>query len=107
MTAFRALLTSELTIFLRDRMALFFTLLFPLIYILIFGFLLGNIGDVDQSRLGIVIASEDKEQSLMQAIGNAGSMPLSTFPSAEELENAIAARTIDFGLFWDLSLIHI
>ncbi|MFC2105973.1 ABC transporter permease [Candidatus Bipolaricaulota bacterium] len=106
MTAFRALLTSELTIFLRDRMALFFTLLFPLIYILIFGFLMGDLGDVDQSRLGIVIASEDDEQSLMRSIEETGSMNLSTFSSAEELEHAIAARTIDFGLFWDGSALR-
>ena len=101
MTAFRALLISELKIFSRDRMAMFFTLLFPLVFILIFGFLMRGIGDVDQASLGILFTSETDGQSLMQTIEEAGSMDLSFFESQEELEDAIAARTIDFGMLWD------
>jgi len=105
MTAFRALLVSEFKIFSRDRMAMFFTLLFPLIYILIFGFLMGDIGNTDQARLGIVFASPGDEQLLRQTIEDAGSMALSFFVTQEELEGAIAARTIDFGMFWDGSML--
>ena len=101
MTAFRALLVSELKIFSRDRMALFFTLLFPLIFVLIFGFVMGDVGDVDQASLGILLASQDDAQALQQAIEQAGSMNLSTFQSQSELEDAIVARTIDFGMLWD------
>jgi len=101
MTAFRTLLVSELKIFTRDRMALFFTLLFPLIYILIFGFLMGDIGDIDQARLGILLASDADTESLLQAVGQAGSMDLSTFLSQQDLEDAITSRTIDFGMMWD------
>jgi len=101
MSAFHTLLASELKIFSRDRMTLFFTLLFPLIYILIFGFLMGDIGDVDQAGLGILLASDMNEESLMQAVQQAGSMNLSTFSSQEELEGAITSRTIDFGMMWD------
>jgi len=106
MTAFRALSVSELKIFSRDRMALFFTLLFPLIYILIFGFLMGDIGNVDQASFGVLFASEDDEQLLRQTIEEAGSMNVSTFQSKAELEDAIAARTIDFGMLWDGSTLR-
>lgn len=101
MTAFRALLVSELKIFTRDRLMLIATLLFPLIFILLFGFLMGDMGDVDQASLGILLTSDVDTESLMSAIQLAGSMNLSTFESQAELENAIANRTIDFGLHWD------
>jgi len=72
MKAFRALLISELKIFSRDRMGMFFTLLFPLIYILIFGFLMGDIGDVDQATLGILISEQTDDTLLRQTIDNTG-----------------------------------
>lgn len=106
MRAFRALLTSEFKVFSRDRMAMFLTLLFPLIYILIFGFLMGDIGDVDQANLGVLFTSEGDEQLLRQTIEEAGSMNLSFFESQEELEEAIVERNIDFGMLWDGSALH-
>ncbi|MFC2082749.1 ABC transporter permease [Candidatus Bipolaricaulota bacterium] len=101
MKAFRALMASEFRIFSRDRMAMFFTLLFPIVYILIFGFLMGDIGDVSQARLGIVFSSEIDEQLLRQTVADAGSMSLSFYESQEALEYAIVARDTDFGLLWD------
>ncbi len=116
MRAFRTLLVSELRIFSRDRMAMFFTLLFPLIYILIFGFLMGDIGDVDQASLGILLVSQgDASQSaaarrdaslLRQTIEDAGAMHLTFFESQVELETAISDRNIDFGLVWDGIALH-
>ena len=110
MTAFRALLISELKIFTRDRMAMFFTLAFPLVYILIFGFVMGGMGDADQARLGILLASPDDassgdDLSLRQTIEDAGAMTLSYFVTQTELEDAISARTIDSGLSWDGSML--
>ena len=101
MKAFRALLVSELRIFSRDRMGMFFTLLFPLIYILIFGFLMGDIGDVDQARFGILITVDTDESLLRQIITDTGSMPLTVFDSQAELEAAITDRRVDFGMLWD------
>jgi len=111
MTAFRALLVSEFKILSRDRMTLFFTLLFPLVFILIFGFLMGDLGDLDQARMGVLFSSQDNasqgdEQLLRQTIEDAGSMNLSFFESQADLENAIADRTIDFGLLWDGSALR-
>ena len=101
MKAFRALLVSELKIFSRDRIGMFFTLLFPLIYILIFGFLMGDIGDVDQATLGIFISDPVDAAVLQQAIDVAGSMHLTVLGSQAELETAITDRSVDFGLVWD------
>ncbi|MCK5586778.1 ABC transporter permease, partial [Candidatus Bipolaricaulota bacterium] len=107
MKAFRALLISELKIFSRDRMGMFFTLLFPLIYILIFGFLMGDIGDIDQATLGILISEQtddallSNEPLLRQTIDITGSMQLTFFGSQAELEAAITGRSVDFGLEWD------
>jgi len=101
MKAFRALLMSELKIFSRDRMGMFFTLLFPLIYILIFGFFMGDIGDVDQATLGILISEHADDTLLRQTIDNTGSMQLTFFGSQAELETAITERSVDFGLVWD------
>jgi ABC-2 type transport system permease protein len=111
MKAFRALLISELKIFSRDRMGMFFTLLFPLIYILIFGFLMSDIGDVDQARFGLFIVPQDNttqsdlslgnEPLLRQILDDAGSMSLVFFESQTELEKAITDRDVDFGLQWD------
>lgn len=42
MTAFRQLLRTQTLVFLRDKIALFFTLLFPVVFILIFGFVWGG-----------------------------------------------------------------
>ncbi len=101
MTAFRALLISELKIFSRDKMALFVTLLFPLVFILIFGFLMGGIGDADNAHLGILFVTDADTHSLQQTIDEAGAMTLSFYESQEDLENAIVDHTIDFGLLWD------
>lgn len=111
MKAFRTLLVSELTVFSRDRMALFFTLVFPLIYILIFGFLMRDIGDIDQARLGIWIATQSQTSELApaqqndasllrQSISDSGAMQLTFFDSQSDLEAAIAGGRIDFGLAW-------
>jgi len=101
MNAFRALLISELKVFSRDRMGMFFTLLFPLIYILIFGFLMGDIGNVDQSRLGLCSTAQVDGDLLRETIADAGSMQLSTYQSLADLELAVTDRQVDFGLLWD------
>ncbi len=101
MKTFRALLVSELKILSRDRMASFFTLLFPLIFILIFGFLMGDMGSVEQARMGIVLVSHDDETPLMTAVEDAGTKSPTTFESRTDLETAVADHAVDFGMLWD------
>ncbi len=101
MSALRALIVSEARILLRDRTALFFTLAFPLIFILIFGFLMGDIGDVSQASMGVFVASGADEQLLAETLSTAGSMSIERFESLAAMQEAVADREIDFALSWD------
>ena len=101
MIALRALIVSEARILLRDRMALFFTLAFPLIFILIFGFLMGDIGDVSQASLGVFVASGADEDLLAETLSTAGSMSIERFESLAAMQEAVTDREIDFALSWD------
>ncbi len=80
---------------------MFFALLFPLIYILIFGFLMGGIGKVDQARLGITLAADVDGTFLQQTIADVSSVDIAIFDSQADLEQAVTDRRIDFGLLWD------
>ena len=101
MNAFRALLSSESRILSRDRMALFFTFAFPLIFILIFGFLMGDIGDVSQSTLGVFVAPGVDRALLDEAITAADSMAIEPFQSLDSMREAVTDRRVDFALSWD------
>jgi len=101
MTAFRRLLVAEMKILMRDRMALFFTLAFPLVFVLIFGFLMGGFGDASRSRIGVHIAHDLDRRVLDLSIATAGSMEIEAYDSIESMEEAVAGRDVDFGLSWD------
>jgi len=101
MSAFRALLVSESRILLRDRMALFFTLAFPLIFILIFGFLMGDIGDVSQSTLGVFMTADADRDLLDKSLAATGSMTIQPFESLDSMEEAVTDRRVDFALSWN------
>jgi ABC-2 type transport system permease protein len=101
MSAFRALLSSESRILLRDRMALFFTVAFPLIFVLIFGFLMGDIGDVSRSTMGVFAAADADRDLLNEAIAAAGSMTIEPFESIDSMSEAVTDRRVDFALSWN------
>jgi ABC-2 type transport system permease protein len=101
MTAFLTLLHTELKLFIRDRMASFFTFLFPLIFILLFGFLIGGTGDIDTAHMGVVFASEQDAEILEAVIAKAGSMEIERFDTPAHLQEEIEKRKVDFGLAWD------
>lgn len=101
MSALRALIVSEARILLRDRTALFFTLAFPLIFILIFGFLMGDIGDVSQASMGVFVASGADEDLLAETLSTAGSMSIERFESLAAMQEAVVDREVDFALSWD------
>jgi len=101
MSALRALIVSEARILLRDRMALFFTLAFPLIFILIFGFLMGDIGDVSQASMGVFVAPGIDRDLLDGTLSTAGSMAIERFESLTAMQEAVTDRDVDFALSWD------
>ncbi len=100
MSAFRALLATETKVLLRDRMALFFTLAFPLIFILIFGFIMGDIGDVSRSTLAVHTADGADETLLDETLAAVGTMTVERYPSLPALQQAVVDREADFGLSW-------
>jgi len=100
MRAFRSLLISETRIFARDVVALFFTFLFPLIFILIFGFILGDV-DRPIARLGLFEVSLEEDAALRDVLSSSGLDLVSRYASADELASGILDREVDFGLTWD------
>ena len=101
MNAFRALLGAELRVFVRDRTTLFFTFLFPLIFILIFGFIMGGTGEEEQASLGVFIAFDADATALEAVLTETGLEAITRYETPEALEQAVAKRRIDFGLIWD------
>ena len=101
MSALKTLLLSELKVLVRDRMALFFTLLFPLVFILVFGFLMGDIGDVSRSTMGVSATVETDREHLDAAIREAGTMKIVEYDDLAMIREAVLDRAIDFGLVWD------
>ncbi len=101
MTAFRALLRAEMHIFLRDKASLTFTFLFPLLFIVIFGYLMGGIGTASAAKLGLVVAPHVEAKRLEAAVSEVGVARVTPYASTAELEQAIDGRDVDFGAEWD------
>jgi ABC-2 type transport system permease protein len=101
MTAFRALLRSEFHVFLRDKTSLTFTFLFPLLFIVIFGYLMGGTGSAGGSKLGLVVAASVDGSRLESVIAEVGVAQVERYAASGDLEKAIDARDVDFGAVWD------
>ena len=97
MSAFRALLRAEFMVFLRDRSSMVFTFLFPILFILIFGALMGGMGSDADARLGLYVdgASRDDLDSVLR---ETPALHVTEYPSAEELRAALLASDVDFGM---------
>ncbi len=101
MNAFRALLNTELRVFVRDKISLFFTFLFPLIFILIFGFLMGGMGETERASLGLFVSSDGDATALEKVLAETGLEEITRYETAEALEEAVGKRQVDLGLIWD------
>ena len=99
MRAFRALLRAEAAIFLRDKGTVFFTLLFPLVFILIFGFLMGDV-DEPAATLGLYEAVPS-DAVLRDVLASSAADTVETFEDEPSLREAVIDREIDFGLIWN------
>lgn len=101
MRSLTALLRSELVVLLRDKGTLFFTFLFPLIFILIFGAVMGGDGDAAKTSLGVYTVEGADQGALEEVIAAIGSLTYTAYDSRVALESALANRDLDFGLVWD------
>lgn len=104
MRAFQGLLRTQFLLFLRDKMALFFTFLFPLVFILIFGFIWGggsDPGGTRVTRLGLVVLPGVDSQALEAVLVGRGALAVRRYPDRGALEEELGKRKIDFGLLWN------
>ncbi|MCX6093970.1 MAG: ABC transporter permease [Candidatus Bipolaricaulota bacterium] len=100
MTALRALLAAELRILARDKTSLTFTFFFPLLFILIFGAMMGGMGSAEGSRLGLVVQGGGGER-LRDVIAEVRGLRTTEYTTSPALEADVAAGDVDFGLMWD------
>jgi len=100
MRAYRSLLRAEAALLIRDRATVFFTFLFPLVFILIFGFLMGDI-DQPSARLGVVDAASSVAPLDRDVLASSGVDEIREFTRREELEAAVRDRAVGFGLVWN------
>lgn len=100
MRTWRALLGAELRLLVRDRAQLFFTLIFPLLFILIFGFIMADVGEI-AARLGLYDGSGDGEEILTAVLEESGAHSVESFVEEDALRQAVLDREVDFGAAWD------
>lgn len=101
MRSFKALLHAELITVLRDKATLVFSFIFPVLFILIFGFIMGGNGGEQQAHLGLVVASGVSSDGLEQVLANVGTLDVSHYDNQSLLEAALANQKVGFGLLWD------
>jgi ABC-2 type transport system permease protein len=100
MNAFRALVRAETVLFLRDKATIFFTFLFPLVFILIFGFLMGDV-DEPTATLGLFQTADSSDALPREILESSGVEEVRDFDDAGSLRKAVTDRAVDFGLIWD------
>lgn len=101
MTGFRELLRTQTLVFLRNKIALFFTILFPLVFILIFGFVWGGNDGRHTTRLGLVVLPGTEAEVLEQLLTDQGALAVRRYPDRAAMETDLAKRKLDLGLVWD------
>lgn len=93
----RALLHAEFVTFARDKAALAFTFLFPVLFILVFGFLMGK---EERPRLGLVLDGVPGTK-LVSVLNKTDGVTVTRYPDLGTLEKGIGKRRVDFGLVYD------
>ncbi len=92
-----ALLHAEFVTFARDKAALAFTFLFPILFIIVFGFIMGGKGN---PRLGLVLDGVPGT-TLLSVLKETGGIAVTRYPDRAALEEGIRKREVDFGLVYD------
>lgn len=101
MTGFVGLLRTQALVFLRDKIALFFTVLFPIVFVLIFGFVWGGVDGPRTTHLGLIVLPGTEAEVLDRVLADQGSVTVSRYPDRLALEADLAERKLDLGLVWD------
>lgn len=77
MTAFKTLSVAMLKGFVRDKVTLFFTFLFPLMFLIIFGLILRDVG-ADKTRIAVV-----GDGPIVSALRDSGALELESYRDAD------------------------
>ena len=101
MRSFMALLHAEFVTVLRDRATLAFTFAFPVLFVLIFGPLMGTGGGAERAHLGLVVTNGATSGVLKDVIAQVGTIAVTDYASKAALEEAIGKQQLDFGLVWN------
>ena len=102
MAAFLTLVRTEAARFTRDRQAIILTLVFPLVFIIIFGFLMGG---SNVPRLGTV-ASGSAAPALRAVLAQMPDLRVSNYPNRPALVRAVEKEQVDFGVYLDKDALH-
>lgn len=97
MKAFQELLRAQILVFLRDKIALFFTLFFPVVFILIFGFVWGGVDGPGTLTVG-VFSSGDPDPVLDRVLSMQAGVSVVTYDDRARLEDDVARRRVGLGL---------
>ena len=100
MRSFMALLHAEFVTVLRDKATLAFTFAFPVLFVLIFGPLMGGIGGSEAAHLGLVITDGAPSDVLEDVIADVGTITVTDLADELALEEALGKQQVDFGLIW-------
>ena len=92
-----ALTVASLKMYLRDRQALFWSLLLPLIFMVIFGLM--NFGSLGRVDLGVVdLAGNAESQGVMAALEEIDALDVSRQPDREAARAAVDEADLDLAL---------
>jgi len=105
MRSLHALVRAEMATFVRDRASLLLTFLFPVLFILIFGSLMGDMGSTDDIAIGVVATRGDAGDSLRTAISASGTLRFNEYETVEQLLQGIETGSLDFGVVWEDGLL--
>ncbi len=94
MNALSKLIRAEFAIFFRDKAAAVFTFLFPILFIVIFGFLLG---DVDQAEPAVLGVLRSEESAAVAMAGEGTGLRVDWFDTSVEWIESVMEQDVDFG----------
>lgn len=101
MKSFVSIFAATLRIFLRDRMLLFLTLIFPLTIGLIFGFVFGSSGGSYSINVGII----EEDGAVREALSEVKEVRITEYSTGKELEEAVMKGEVSAGFEIDGSTI--
>lgn len=97
--AFLGLVRAEARAFRRDRVSLFFTVVLPFLFIVVFGLVMGGGGEA--VPVGYAGGSGSDGATLERVLRETEGIVPTRFPDAASLEAAIGEKKVGFGILWD------